>query len=257
MKIAISGKGGVGKTTLAGSLAKLFAEEGKKVIAVDADPDSNLASALGVPHEKMEKLTPLSEIKELIKERTGAIPGVLGQMFSLNPKVDDIPEKYCIEHEGVKLLQMGGIKKGGSGCVCPENAFLKAVIQHLLLDRDDVLILDMEAGIEHLGRATASFVDAFIAVVEPGARSIKTFEAIKKLARDIGIEQVFVVANKVRDDCDREFIEKFIDDDDLLGCISYNEDIIRADKMGLAPYSISQKLRDEVSRIKKCLFEKI
>ncbi|KYO64935.1 AAA family ATPase [Thermovenabulum gondwanense] len=257
MKIAITGKGGVGKTTLAGCLAKIYTAEGKRVIAVDADPDANLAFALGFPPEKEKKLIPLSQLKDIIKERTGAEPGVLGQMFSLNPKVDDIPERYCVEHEGIKLIQMGGVEKGGAGCVCPESSFIKAVIRHLILEREEVLILDMEAGIEHLGRATASFVDAFIAVVEPGIRSIKTFETIKKLAKDLGIDKVLVVANKVKDEADIKFINDHIDTGDLLGVISYNEEIINADKMGISPYDSSSVLREEVSRIKSNLSLKI
>lgn len=224
MKLAITGKGGVGKTTLAAGLALSFSQDGKKVIAIDADPDSNLAATLGFPEP--EKIVPLVEMKELIAERTGVEPGTVGGYFKLNPKVDDIPDKFSREHQSIKLLLMGRVKKGGSGCFCPENAFLKAVLSYLFFSREDVVILDMEAGIEHLGRGTAEGVDGLIIVVEPSMRSIETAFRIKSLAKDLKIERVFLVGNKIRNDKDIDFIRKNIFDFEILGFIWYNNKLI-------------------------------
>ncbi|MFH1230474.1 MAG: AAA family ATPase, partial [Planctomycetota bacterium] len=180
MKIAITGKGGVGKTTVASLLAKAWVQDGYKVLAIDADPVASLGEALGFPES--DKIIPLSEMSELIEERTGAKPGTLGQMFKLNPRVDDLTDKIAYLHNGIRLLVMGGVKTGGSGCVCPESSLIKSLIRHLLLDRDERVIIDMEAGIEHLGRSTADAVDYMIIIVEPGLRSIHTAQRIKILA---------------------------------------------------------------------------
>jgi len=251
MRIAITGKGGTGKTTLAGVLARTYADDGYKVLAVDADPDSNLASALGFPDEIAEKIVPLSEMKDLIAQRTEAVPGVIGQMFKLNPRVDDIPEKYCITCKNVKLLVMGTVKEGGSGCICPEHAFLKALMSHLILMSNEVLILDMEAGIEHLGRATAQSVDAFVVVVEPGKRSIQTLKAVEKLARDIGIKNIFAVGNKIKKPEEEKFILDSCKDVPVIGFMSYDEDVVFADRMGVSPYEQSSKKVMEIRKIKK------
>jgi len=250
MKIAITGKGGVGKTTFAGVLSKVLAEGGYKVLAVDADPDANLSLALGFPEEKTSSITPLSEIKDIIAQRTKARPGITGQMFKLNPKVDDIPEKYCIEHEGVKLLVMGTVKSGGSGCICPEHAFLRALMQHLLLGSQEVLILDMEAGIEHFGRATADCVDAFIVVVEPGQRSIQTLKTINKLAGDIGVKKIFAVGNKIRNQEEKDFLIKACDDIPVLGFLTYDPDLIEADRLGQTPFNTCIHYTHQVESIK-------
>jgi len=194
MKIAISGKGGVGKTLLASLLSKIFSESGYSVLAIDADPDSNLAASLGFPHA--EEITPISEMKKLVEERTGARPGKRDIYFKLNPKVDDLPEKYCQKHNGIKLMVMGRVKRGGSGCYCPENVLLQALVNHLLLARNEVIILDMEAGIEHLGRGTAKAVDKLIIVVEPGRRSVETAQRVDKLAKEIGLNPESFPANQ-------------------------------------------------------------
>ena len=170
MKIAVTGKGGVGKTTFAATLARLYADEGHPVLAADADPDANLGLALGFSEEELDTIVPISKMRKLVEERTGA--DEFNKIFRLNPKVDDIPDKYAKSCNGVKLLVLGTIETGGSGCVCPEHVMLKRIINHLMLHSGDVVILDMEAGLEHLGRGTTSGMDAFIVVIEPGARSV-------------------------------------------------------------------------------------
>ncbi len=251
MKIAVSGKGGVGKTLLASLLSKTFAESGYSVLAIDADPDANLAATLGFPHP--EKITPLSEMSALIQERTGARPGQAGAYFKLNPKVDDLPEKYCLEHNGIRLMVMGRIKNGGSGCYCPENSLLRALATHLLLARDEVIILDMEAGIEHLGRATANAVDKLIVVVEPGRRSIETAYRISKLAQDIGLQNIAVVGNKVRSQQDREFLISNLPEFQFLGFIPFDQAIVDADQANRPLLESSQQIIAEVRNIYKAL----
>jgi len=245
MKLAITGKGGVGKTTLAAGLALSFAQDGKRVIAIDADPDSNLAATLGFPEP--EKIIPLVDMKELIIERTGVKPGTVGGYFKLNPRVDDIPDRFSQEHQSIRLLLMGRVKKGGSGCFCPENAFLKAVLSYLFFNREDVVILDMEAGIEHLGRGTAEGVDGLIVVVEPSMRSIETAFRIKSLAKDLKINRVFVVGNKVRSSEDIDLIRKNISDFEILGFIWYNNGSI--DK-------VTNSIIGEIKEIKESLIRR-
>ena len=251
MKIAISGKGGVGKTLLASLLAKIFAESGYSVIAIDADPDANLAATLGFP--RAEEIIPISEMKELIEERTGAKPGQAAPYFKLNPKVDDIPDKYAHKLNGIRLMRMGRIKKGGAGCYCPENALLKTLLAHLLVARDEVVILDMEAGIEHLGRGTAGMVDKLIVVVEPGRRSIETAANIRRLAAEIGVQNVAVVGNKVRNQSDREFLLSSLPDFEFLGFIPYDQAIVDADLANLSILDSSQRVTAAVKDIYRAL----
>lgn len=234
MKIAVSGKGGVGKTTFASFLIKALASGGKKVLAIDADPDANLAQALGVRNS--DKIVPISQMKELIEERTEAKVGSMGSFFKLNPKVDDLPEKLSVEANGIKVMIMGGVKTGGSGCVCPESVLLKTLVSHIVLARDEAVILDMEAGLEHLGRATAMSVDQLIVVVEPGRRSVETANQIHKLAGDIGIKKLNFVGNKIRTDKDEAFLKKQMPDFQFLGFVPYTTHIIEADLEGCPPF---------------------
>ena len=250
MKIAITGKGGVGKTTFSAILARLYAEDGRKVLTVDADPDANLGLALGFDRETLSQIIPVAHLKTLVNERTGASEENMGKFFKINPKVDDIPDMYAKECNGVKLLTLGTVETGGSGCVCPEHVLIKRIISHLVVHSDEVVIMDMEAGIEHLGRGTASSVDQFIVVIEPGARSIQTYEKVKKLAQDLGVGKVRAVANKVRDKSDEEFISENIKDD-ILGFIHYNQEVIDADRQGKSPFDFSEAAIGEVRLIKQ------
>lgn len=229
IKLAISGKGGVGKTTVAALLCRAFADRGYSVLAVDADPDANLASALGFPQNL--EMTPLVAMKELIEQRTGAKAGSTGGFFKLNPKVDDLPEMLWKEYSGIRLMLMGTVKQGGGGCICPESAVLKALMAHLLVYRNEAVILDMEAGIEHLGRATAGAVDRLIVVVEPGKRSIDTALKIVELASDIGLKAVSLIANKIRSEQDRDFIMHAARGLDVIGFLPFNEAFLKADML--------------------------
>lgn len=249
MKIAVTGKGGVGKTTFAAVLARLYADEGKKVLCADVDPDANLGLALGFSEEELAQITPISEMKELIRERTGA--DQFEKFFKINPKVDDLPDMLSREINGVKLLLMGTVKTGGAGCVCPEHVILKRLLSHLIVGTDDVVIMDMEAGLEHLARGTTDWVDRFIVVVEPGARSVQTYHSVKRLAADLGVRQVSVVGNKVRDAADEEFIRSQVPPEDLLGIIHYSGSVADADRRCASPYDMATDAVDEIRGIKE------
>lgn len=249
-KIAITGKGGVGKTTLAALMAYLYAETGQKVIAIDADPAASLAYALGLPAELAAQVTPIAEMDELIYERTGAKPGTTGGFFTLNPRVDDIPDRFSVLHRGIRLLQLGTISTGGSGCICPESAILRSLVTYAILYRDEVMILDMEAGLEHLGRATAQAVNAFLIVVEPGRRSLSTAQSIRQLAADIGVKNCYVVGNKVRDEADRDFIHRNLPPDlPVIGFLSLNPRAVEADMRGEAIFDAAPELVTEARQI--------
>ena len=251
MKVAITGKGGVGKTTLSSALARLYAAEGRTVLAADVDPDANLGLALGLSQEEVDAIVPISKMKALAKERTGASDD--NRFYKLNPYVADIPEKYAKTVNGVKLLVMGTVDLGGSGCVCPEHVMLKSILSALTYRKGDVVIMDMEAGLEHLGRGTAQGMDQFIVVIEPGSRSVQTYRNVKRLASDLGIRQVRVVANKIRDEHDEEFIRNSIPAEDLLGFIHYNPEIMDADRQGKSPYDCSPTAIEEIRKIKAIL----
>lgn len=248
MKIAVTGKGGVGKTTFAATLARLYAEEGRHVLAADVDPDANLGLALGFSEEELDTIVPISKMRKLVEERTGAGPD--NQYYKINPKVDDIPDAYGKVCNGVKLLVLGTVETGGAGCVCPEHVMLRRIINDLVLHRGDVVVLDMEAGLEHMGRGTTEGMDQFIVVIEPGSRSVQTYKNVKRLAKDLGVKQVHVVANKIRDEKDEEFVKTHIPAEDLLGFIHYNTEIMDADRQGCSPYDYSKSAVDEIRKIK-------
>lgn len=243
MKIAIAGKGGVGKTTLAALLAQVYADAGRQVLAADADPSPCLAGALGFPPELRARLNPVAEMDALIEERTGAKPGTIGGFFTLNPRVDDIPERFSVVHRGVRLLEMGSVDMGGSGCICPESAMLKTLFTHLLFRKDDILILDMYAGVEHLGRATVDFVDAMLIVVEPTRRSLGTAAQIKQLANDIGLTRLWLVGNKIRNNDEAAFLEAVSPGLPILGILPVDMGVQEADRLGIPVYDHVPALR--------------
>lgn len=234
MKIAVSGKGGVGKTTFSALLIRTLNARGKRILAIDADPDANLAAAVGIPGA--DSITPIAEMKELIQERTGATPGTVGGFFRLNPEVDDLPETLSARLENIKLMRLGGIQKGGAGCICPESALLRALVTHIVLARDEVVVMDMEAGIEHLGRGTARAVDRLLVVVEPGRRSIDTAGHIRQLAGEIGLKNIGVIGNKIRNDRDEAFLREHLPEFEFLGALPYDERLIEADLDGASPF---------------------
>ncbi|MCG7849880.1 MAG: carbon monoxide dehydrogenase accessory protein CooC [ANME-2 cluster archaeon] len=244
MKIAITGKGGVGKTTLAGTLARLMARDGMDVLAIDADPDMNLASALGIDNPP----GPLTEYKELIDERAGGPDG----MFRMNPKVDDVVERFgAVGPDGVRMLVMGTVERGGSGCMCPASSFLRALLRHVVLKDSSVVIMDMEAGIEHLGRGTTKGIDLMIVVVEPGSRSLETAERIKRLGTELGIRKFAAVVNKVREE-DIGVVESRLDElgIPILGILPYDISLVKADLEGRSPVEVGGAAVDRIEGIK-------
>jgi CO dehydrogenase maturation factor len=257
VKIAISGKGGVGKTTLAGVMARILGDKGFKVLAIDADPDSNLASAIGIEHDRLREIQPLAQMKEFIEERTGAKKGEYGSFFKINPRVDDIPERFSVVRDGVKLIVLGNIPQGGGGCFCPESTLLRSLLSYALVERDEYVIVDMEAGLEHLGRGTTAYIDALIVIVEPGQRSFQTAYQVKRLATDLEIKHVYVVGNKVMGERDITLIKENIGDLPFLGFMGYNEKIMEADRQNVSPYDIDMRVRTEVEDIINALKKEV
>lgn len=237
VKIAIGGKGGVGKTTVCAVWAQLFAQEGSNVLAIDADPNANLALAFGVPAEQSPE--PLINMKQLIAERTGTSRDAVGTYFKLNPKVSDLPQKHWLEvgatdSTPLKLLVLGAITQGGAGCACPEGAFLKALLTHTILQRQEVVLVDLAAGVEFMGRASVQGIDALVVVVEPGGRSIETANTVAKMARQLKIGNVGAVANKITESADVDVIESQLEDIALLGSVRYSRPVQQAD-LGRSP----------------------
>ena len=227
LKIAIGGKGGVGKTTVCAVWAQLFAQDGFDVLAIDADPNANLALAFGVPAEQTP--VPLIQMKELIAERTGTRKDAVGAYFRLNPKVSDLPEKYWVRVDGVKLLVLGAITRAGTGCACPEGAFLKALLTHTILQREELVLVDLAAGVESMGRASVQGIDALVVVVEPGGRSIETANKVAEMAKDLGIKYVAAIANKITEAAQTDIIRSQLRDIPLLASLSYSRSVQQAD----------------------------
>jgi len=227
LKLAVAGKGGVGKTTLVALLARTAAARGYRVLAVDADPNPTLAPTLG----HTAPVTPLAEDGALISQRAGG-----GGLVRLNPTVDDIPDRYAVEHGGIRILVMGGIRGGGAGCACPANSFLRALLRHLVLRPGETVIVDLEAGVEHLGRATAQGVDALLVVVEPDVRSLETAARIRELAGEIGLTRVYAVGNKLRGQDDGEFVRAHLPPDlPLIAALPFSIEIQRGARSGRLP----------------------
>jgi len=250
MKIAFTGKGGTGKTTLAGLFIQALSKDGKEILAADCDPDSNLATALGF--EGAGKITPIAEMKDMIEKRMGVEKGDRS-FFKLNPQIDDIPGKFAKNKGNIKLIVMGAVKGGGSGCMCPENTFIKNLLNHIALKKGEHLVMDMEAGVEHFGRATAESCDFVLTVVEPSLNSIETAGKIKKLARDIGIKKVYALGNKIRKAADIKFIEKTLGDIRLIGTVEFDERFLERSRKGSA--AVPEKAVQSIDRIKKILEE--
>ncbi|MCF8091141.1 MAG: AAA family ATPase [Desulfotignum sp.] len=249
LKLAFGGKGGVGKTTITALIARSIAALNKdtSVIAIDADPVANLAAALGI--DETRPITPVAELSDLIAERTGAKPGTMGGFFTLNPKVDDIPDRFSLEKDGVKLLVMGTVQQGGSGCICPESTILKALMNHLVLARNEVVVMDMEAGVEHLGRATSGSVDALVVVVNPGKRSRVAADRIRKLGQDIGIKKILILGNRVRSEQDKALITDSMPDYEILGFLPEMDEIVQADRDGTRPFNDAKNIPEAVKTI--------
>jgi CO dehydrogenase maturation factor len=251
MKIVIVGKGGVGKTTVAACLARLVGRDGYSVIAVDADPSLNLAKALGIaPSAASSK--PVLFDEEFIKERTLLPNGA----YRLNPRVEDVIERFGIRGpDNVTLLKLGYVKKGGVRCLCPEYAFLRALLSHLILGRKDVVIVDMVAGLEPMSRGAARGVDLMLCVTEPTAKSIDVTQEIYRLSKDIGVKNFTVIGNKVMSEEDKVFIEKALGDVKILGHLPYDENVVKADRLGVAvlDYNSSSPIVLELNKIKKII----
>jgi CO dehydrogenase maturation factor len=255
VKIAIGGKGGVGKTTVCAIWAQLFAENGFNVLAIDADPNTTLASAFGIASQQCPE--PLIRMKQLIAERTGTGKDAVGAYFRLNPKVSDLPEKYWLEANGLKLLVLGAITQAGAGCACPEGAFLKALLSHTILQRQELVLVDLAAGVEFMGRASVQGIDAFVAVVEPGGRSIETANNIAKMAKELGIGCVGTIANRITEPAQTEVIQSQLKDTVLLGTLRYSRSLQEADLRRAPVFGADAEVTEQLKQAKNKLVELI
>jgi CO dehydrogenase maturation factor len=247
MKIAVTGKGGVGKTTIIALIGRVLRDHGNNVLFIDADPDMNLATVLGVPDTV--KITPIIELQDLIAERTGVKKNTPAPLFKMNPKVDDIPDRYAVDYEGFKLMVMGTIQKGGGGCACPENAFLKGLINYMVIARNEWVLLDMEAGIEHLGRGTAVGVDHMIIVVEPNGTSTETAFRIRNLADDLLVRSIQIIGNKITEPDEEEFLRAELKDFNILGFIPYSDVLKKISLRKTSPLNVEKESLEPIESI--------
>jgi len=252
MKIAFTGKGGVGKTTVASLLIRSLAKDKRRVLAVDCDPDPNLAAALGFPDAS--SIAPISKMKDMIYERM-EIKDNNPVIYKMNPRIDDIPARFIKKKDSIELIAMGTVEKGGAGCVCPESVFLRDLLGQIVLGEREDIVMDMDPGVEHLGRRTAKSVDAFIVVVEPSINSVDTAKKIQKLSSDIGINDVFIVGNKVRGEKDKVFIQSSFDKGMILGIMPESSSILDMDKEAVKEVS-DKEVIDEIEIIKNTLYKK-
>lgn len=253
LKLAVTGKGGAGKTTISALMARALHNAGRVVLAVDADPNTTLLACMG--HTPAAPVPPLVELKGLIAERTGVEPGASGGFFKINPRVEDIPGKYAVEVDGIKVLVAGAIKHGGAGCYCPENAFVRALVSHVLLDKKNALILDMEAGIEHLSRGTVEDVDRLLIVVEPSRASIETAQRINKLAGELGLHHISVIGNKIKADAEKDFLREALSEIEFAGFVPFDEKLQQAELAGRPVPGASREVDDVMARIVRRLEE--
>jgi len=228
LKIAVSGKGGAGKSTVSAQLVRCFTLQQKPVFAVDADPDANLGLVLGLDPEQLDSLRPLIELQDVITAKN--FGG--GSFVDLNPDVDDVLENYTLQDGILRFLKMGAIKQGGSACYCKENSFLNAVLTTMLLDRPEAVVLDMSAGIEHLTRGTARGIRMMLVVVEPTRAGVSTARAVDRLSADLQIEQVLFVGNKVRSDEDRAYLESSLPPERFAGMVPFSEQVLERARRG-------------------------
>lgn len=252
-KIAVTGKGGAGKTMITSCLAGIYSDRGECVYAIDADPNPTLGQALGFPEELLNNIQPLLSLKDLIKERTGAAADSLGSYFLLNPYVRDIPKKYSATHHSINLLVMGATRGANTGCACAENTLIKALLRYMVLEATETVLVDMVAGTEHIGRGTAVSVDAFITVVEPSMRSIQAGRSILQLSKSISGLKNWIVGNKVKSTEDEHLITNSFPQERIAGFLPWRDEVISAENRGEGVYQgvpeIVQKMQSVLNTI--------
>ncbi len=236
MKIALCGKGGVGKSTLAVLLSEALLAKGYEVLAIDADPSPHLARLFGF--EEAEKVIPIAEMKDLLAERSQKD----GPFYCLNPKVDDLPERFMLRRGPLRLMVLGAIREAGVGCACPEQTVLRRLLALLLLRAKEAVIIDMEAGVEHFGRGTVVGVDFLLVVVQPYRGSIETTKRIRVLADQLGLKNVFLVGNTVRPG-DQAFLERELGEE-LLAAFPFDEVLLQTEREGRPLNQVAGPLRE-------------
>jgi len=235
MKVAVSGKGGVGKTLIAGGIASGFAARGLKTIAIDADSSPNLGLTLGLSPQETRKIVPISENKTLIESKTST--GYSG-VYRLQFSVDDIVRDYSVSTPlGPNLIVMGTVQSMGSGCMCAPNAVIRALLRHLVVERDEAVVLDLEAGVEHIGRGTARQVDTLLILADSNLKSLEIAKHIYDMAKVAGMQQLFLVGNRVMNDAQQQAIQRFAEKNGLpiLTFVRFDQRVIEADMLGETP----------------------